>query len=142
MTHQILRRATAAVAGAAALTLGVASAASAHHCYKVDWNERAQSMLASNSTAWIPITTLGMDVMANEIGLPQCTGYVHIALEHWMDETGATTEPFIHSRATVGSGAAYQGKAPKGFAYLDEADFAILDEGLGMAVDQCYADMP
>ena len=29
---------------------------------------------------------------------------------------------------------ALQGKAPKGFAYLDE--------GLGMAVDQCYADMP
>ena len=29
---------------------------------------------------------------------------------------------------------ALQGKAPKGFAYLDE--------GLEMAVDQCYADMP
>ncbi|WP_255218306.1 hypothetical protein [Janibacter terrae] len=41
MSRTILRRTLAVTAGAAALTFGVASTASAHHCYKVDWNEKA-----------------------------------------------------------------------------------------------------
>ncbi|WP_068325865.1 hypothetical protein [Janibacter terrae] len=57
-----------------------------------------------------------------------------------MSETGTTTEPLIHSKATAGGGAAHQGKTVKPFAYLGDADFAILEEGLGMAIEQCMAD--
>ena len=33
-----------------------------------------------------------------------------------------------------------RGKTVKPFAYLEEADFVILEEGLGMAIGQCMAD--
>lgn len=140
MRHTMMRRRLGAVAGAAALTLGTATIASAHHCYKVDWNEKAYANLSQGRTAWLPLTDMGAMIIA-DMGLPECAGYASIAVDHWMAETGATSVPLIHSKATVGGGAMQQGKAPKPFAYLGEADFAILEEGLGMAVGACMEDM-
>lgn len=142
MAHHIIRRAVGVVAGAAALTLGTASIASAHHCYKVDWNAKAYENHARGNTPWTPLTDMGAMIIAEDIGLPQCAGYASVAVDHWMAETGATSVPLIHAKATVGSGAMQKGKAPKGFAYLDGSDFMILEEGLGMAIDACMADMP
>ncbi|WEV78049.1 hypothetical protein O9K63_15900 [Janibacter cremeus] len=141
MAHHFIRRSVGVIAGAAALTLGTATAASAHHCYKVDWNDKAAEQLARNSTAWVSLTDLGAMIIAEEIGIPECAGYSSVAVEHWMAETGATSVPLIHSKATVGGGAYYnKGKAPKPFGYLGEADFTALDEGLGKAIDACMAD--
>lgn len=140
MSRTILRRALAVTAGTAALTFGVASTASAHHCYKVDWNEKAYAQQSTNGSPWTPLTDLGAMIIAEDIGLPECSGYANIAVQHWMSETGTTTEPLIHSKATAGGGAAHQGKTVKPFAYLGDADFAILEEGLGMAIEQCMAD--
>lgn len=140
MTHTTIRRALGVIAGAAALTIGTATAASAHHCYKVDWNEKAYEQLSGGGTAWLPLSDLGAMIIAQDIGLPECAGYSSVAVDHWMAETGATTEPLIHSKATVGGGAMQKGKAPKPFAYLGESDFVILEEGLTMAVAECMAD--
>ena len=144
MAHHIWRRSLAVAAGTAALTLGAATAASAHHCYKVDWNPNAYANHMSGNTAWMPLSSMGAMIISapapDGAGLPQCASYASVAVDHWMAQTGATSEPLIHSKATVGSGAAYQGKTVKPFAYLQDSDFAILEEGLGMAIGQCLAD--
>ncbi len=143
MAHHIIRRSVGVIAGAAALTLGTATVASAHHCYKVDWNDKAYEQLSKGGTAWMPLTDLGAMIISEEIGQPQCAGYASIAVDHWMAETGTTKVPLLHSKATVGSGSYYKrGVAPKPFAYLEEADFMILEEGLGMAIDACMAGAP
>lgn len=140
MSHTIWRRALGVAAGTAALTLGVATTASAHHCYKVDWNAKAYEQQSTNKSPWMPLSGLGAMIIAEELGMPECSGYASVAIDHWMEETGTTTEPLIHMKATVGSGAAYQGKTVKPFNYLGEADFMILDKGLEMAIGQCMAD--
>lgn len=141
MGHHFIRRSLGVIAGAAALTIGTATAASAHHCYKVDWNDKAYEQLARGGTAWLPLTDLGAMIISEDIGMPECAGYASVAVDHWMAETGATSVPLIHSKATVGGGAYYnKGKAPKPFGYLGEADFMILEEGLGMAIEACMAD--
>ena len=141
MAHTLMRRAVATIAGTAALMLGTATVASAHHCYKVDWNDRAAEALAQNNTAWISLTDMGAMIIATDIGLPECSGYASVAVDHWMAQSGATTVPLIHSKATVGGGSFYKkGVAPKPFGYLGEADFVILEEGLGMAIGACMAD--
>lgn len=143
MSHHILRRAATTTAAAAALGLATASMASAHHCYKVDWNERAYAQLSQGGTPWMSLTTLGGMIIAEDIGMPECAGYASVAIDHWMAETGATSVPLIHSKATVGGGALHnnpQGRTPKAINFLGEADFPILDEGLGMAIAQCQAD--
>ena len=143
MAHHIARRALGAVAGAAALSLGLATAASAHHCYKVDWNEKAYANHAQGGTAWVPLSQVGAMIISQDIGMPECAGYADVAIQHWMAETGTSVEPILQSKATVGSGAYYKkGKAPKSFAYLGESDFMILEEGIGMAIDACMADLP
>ena len=143
MSHTIWRRALGVAAGTAALTLGVATTASAHHCYKVDWNERAYAQLSQGGTPWMSLTTLGSMIIAEDIGMPECAGYASVAIDHWMAETGATSVPLIHSKATVGGGALHhnpRGRTPTAINFLGEADFPILDEGLGMAIAQCQAD--
>jgi hypothetical protein len=125
------RRAGAVAATVAALGIATATTASAHHCYKVDWNDRAHEQLAKNRTAWMPLSDLGEMIIAAPVdqggyGRPDCTASADAAVTAWMAQTGTAKEPLIHSRATVGSGAAYQGKAPKGFAYLSDADFGVL----------------
>ncbi|WP_043502321.1 hypothetical protein [Georgenia sp. SUBG003] len=125
------RRAGAVAATVAALGVATATSASAHHCYKIDWNDSAREQLAKNGTAWMPLSDLGAMIVAAPIeeggyDRPDCTGSADAAVQAWMSGTGTTAEPLIHSRATVGSGAAYQGKVPKGFAYLSDADFGVL----------------
>jgi len=125
------RRAGAVAATVAALGIATATTASAHHCYKIDWNDSAREQLAKNRTAWMPLSDLGAMIIAAPLeqggyNRPDCTASADAAVAAWMAETGTTAEPLIHSKATVGSGAAYQGKAPKGFAYLSEADFGVL----------------
>jgi hypothetical protein len=125
------RRAGAVAATVAALGIATATTASAHHCYKIDWNDSAREQLAKNRTAWMPLSDLGAMIIAAPVdqfgyGRPDCAGSADAAVAAWMAQTGATQEPLIHSKATVGSGAAYQGKAPKGFAYLGDEDFMVL----------------
>ncbi len=125
------RRAGAVAATVAALGIATATTASAHHCYKIDWNDSARQQLERNNTPWMPLSDLGAMIIAAPLdqegyGLPECVGSADAAVAAWMAATSTTEEPLIHSRATVGSGAAYQGKAPKGFAYLTDEDFGIL----------------
>lgn len=118
--------------------MATASIASAHHCYKVDWNDRANAAVSSG-TAWVSLSDLAGMVISQDIGLPQCA-YVGdaVAADH-MAEVGLTEEPLIHSRATTGGGAAHQGTSVKSFAYLDDSDFVILDELLTEHVGACMA---
>ena len=125
------RRAGAVAATVAALGIATATSASAHHCYKVDWNDSAREQLMKNKTAWMPLSDLGEMIIAapaeqGGYGRPDCTGSADVAVAAWMSQTGTKAEPLIHSKATVGSGAASKGKAPKGFAYLGDEDFGVL----------------
>ncbi|PFG39991.1 hypothetical protein ATJ97_2511 [Georgenia soli] len=125
------RRAGAVAAAVAAMGIASATSASAHHCYKVDWNDSAREQLAKNRTAWMPLSDLGAMIIGAPVeqggyGRPDCAGSADVAVAAWMEQAGVSQEPLIHSKATVGSGAAYQGKAPKGFAYLSEDDFGVL----------------
>lgn len=140
MSHHILRRAATTTAAAAALGLATASMASAHHCYKVDWNAKAYSNQASNGSPWTPLSTIGAMVIAEDVGMPECASYANVAVNHWMQVTGTTVEPLIHSKATVGGGTLKSGRTPTRIAFLGESDFAILEEGIGMAIAQCQAD--
>ena len=145
MKHTILGRVLGTLAGASALALGVASTASAHHCYKLDWNDKAAEQQAGNGSPWTPLSTLGAMVIAQDVGMPECAGYSSVAIDHWMEETGTTSEPLIHLRATVGGGALHHnppGRTARSIGYLTDADFAILEEGIGLAIAQCQADPP
>jgi hypothetical protein len=58
----------------------------------------------------------------------------------YMAEMGMTQEPLIHSKATIGSGAYYKkGKTPGRIAYLEDADFAVLEAALMYHVGECLA---
>ena len=48
-----LRRTGMVAATTAAFTLAGAGIASAHHCYKVEWTEKAYAQLSANNTAWM-----------------------------------------------------------------------------------------
>ena len=48
-----------------------ASIASAHHCYKVDWNDAAYEHVSSG-TAWWTLNDLGAMIITQDLGLPQC----------------------------------------------------------------------
>ena len=56
-----------------------------------------------------------------------------------MTAKGLTEEPMIHTRATVGGGAANQGKDVPALNYLTDADFALLDSLLGPAIEDCLS---
>lgn len=132
-----VRRAGLVSAGAAAILALGATAASAHHCYKADWNDAAATQLNQNSTPWLPLSDLAELVITQDIGLAQCAGYGDQVTAAWMEATGAEQEPLIQIKATAGGGAAHQGKTVKPFLYLGDADFAVLDEALTAAIDDC-----
>ena len=138
MLKSVMRRTGAAVAGAAAISLATASIASAHHCYKVDWNDRAYAAVSSG-TAWMSLSDLAGMVISEQIGLPQCAYVGDAVAADYMAAKGMTEEPLIHSKATTGGGAAHRGKTVKPFSYLNEADFVILDEALTEHVGACLA---
>lgn len=110
-----------------------AGAASAHHCYKEEWSAAAYQNLAEKGTAWMSLSDVGTTFMVAPEDVARCGPAVDRAVAEWMAAAGLTTEPLIHSRATVGGGAMHhKGKAPKPFAYLSEDDFGTV-VGLSMA---------
>lgn len=131
------RRLGIAVAASATVGLAAATMASAHHCYKDEWQAAAYQHHAAGGTAWMPLSDLGAMIISEDIGLPQCAYVADAVVADWMAATGTTVEPLIHSKATAGGGAAHQGKTVKPFSYLGEADFALLQAGIGAGVEEC-----
>lgn len=138
-TPGLAPRATAAVALAVAMTMVGASAASAHHCYRDQWADAAYQHHLQGGTVWVPLSDLGaMFVIPPE--LQEECGYVaDEVVADFMADHGMTQEPLIHTRATVGSGAAYQGKDVRPFSYLTEEQFGTLTVDLLAAVEVCAA---
>jgi hypothetical protein len=132
--QRIIGRMIGAIAGAAALSLAVATTASAHHCYKEDWNDAAYAHVSQGGTAWLPLGDLGRMVVSEELGLPQCAYVIDGVVADYVAIKGLDAEPLIHSRATAGGGAAHQGKTVPPYEYLD---FAVLDPLLQAAVGDC-----
>lgn len=125
------------VAAAAALVLVGASAASAHHCYKDEWQAAAYAHHLAGGTPWMPLSDMGqMFLVPPE--LQEACGYVaDDAVEAFMEANGLTQEPLIHAKATVGGGAAHQGKDVKPFSYLTDADFEWLTVDLLERLEVC-----
>lgn len=136
-----LRRTGMVAATTAAFTLAGAGIASAHHCYKAEWQEVAYANLAEG-TAWMPLGDLATMVIQWQFPeTPEDCYYVgQETVDAWMEMKGLEVEPLIHSRATTGGGALYhKGKAPKPFDYLMEEDFMWLDAHLAEGLDACMA---
>lgn len=132
-------RATATVGLAVALTMVGATAASAHHCYKDDWAAAAYAHHAQGGTAWVPLSDLGAQFLIPPELQEECGYVADDVVADFMAERGLEQEPLIHSRATVGSGAAYQGKGKMPFSYLGEADFEALSVGIMTGLATCTA---
>lgn len=126
-TTPILLRAAVVAAGAGVVIAAAAGPAAAHHCYKDTWQDTARANISSG-TAWLPLSDLGAMVAVEEFGFDEeCASHADEWVQAWMAETGVTEEPLIHSKATVGGGAAHNaGKEPKPFSYLSEDDFVFL----------------
>jgi hypothetical protein len=136
-TTRATGRLLATLAATAALSIAFASTASAFHCYKEDWNDAAYAHLSQGGTPWLPLSDLGESLVAEEIGLPQCTYVVDGVVADFMTAKGLTEEPMLLTRATAGGGAAHQGKDVPPFSYLEDADFVLLDSLLGPAIEDC-----
>lgn len=129
-----------AVTGIAALS---AATASAHHCYKEEWQEAAHSALQKNSTAWVSLSDLGRMFLIPPELQEQCGHTADEAVSVFMAERGMAQEPMIHSKATTGNGAFYKkGMEPRPFNYLSEADFEDLTVTLSMLLDECAGELP
>jgi hypothetical protein len=126
-------------AAAAAFLVTSAGTASAHHCYKEQWNAAAYENHLRGNTAWMPLSDMAVEFVLAPMGLAeQCAWAADAAVEDYMAAMGMTQEPLIHSKATIGSGAYYKkGKAPGRIAYLEDADFAVLEGALMTHVEAC-----
>lgn len=136
-----LRRTGMVAATTAAFTLAGAGIASAHHCYKAEWQEVAYANV-SEGTAWITLGDLAVMVIQwqNPDAPADCYYVGQETADAWMEMKGLEVEPLIHSRATTGGGALYhKGKAPKPFEYLGEDDFMWLDGQLAARLATCMA---
>ncbi|WP_137843807.1 hypothetical protein [Microbacterium sp. 2FI] len=132
--------ATSIIAATAALVLVGGSAASAHHCYKDQWQDAAYQQHLAGGTAWLPLSDMGkMFLIPPE--LQESCGYVaDDAVAAFMAEEGMTQEPLIHAKATVGGGAVHHaGKEPKPFSYLTEDQFGWLTVDLLERLEECAA---
>lgn len=125
-------RAAGALAAGAALSLMGSTVASAHHCYKVDWQERAYENLAANGTAWMTISDLGAMFLLTPGEEATCRPVLDQAVAEWMVLEDFDREPLIHSKATIGGGAYHRaGKNPPPIGFLTDAQFGSL---MGLAV--------
>ncbi|GAA2163268.1 hypothetical protein FHX52_2000 [Humibacillus xanthopallidus] len=114
--------------------------ASAHHCYRDYWQPAAYAQHVKGHTPWVPLSDLGTMYLIGPEYAEQCGYVADDAVTAFMAERGLTQEPLIQSRATVGSGAAYQGKAPKPFSYLSDGDFAMLTMAVIDGMATCAPD--
>lgn len=136
-----LRRTGMVAATTAAFTLAGAGIASAHHCYKDDWQQAAYDRLSAGGTAWISLSDLGTMFLIGPEYAEQCGYVADDVVADWMAGTGTTQEPLIHSRATTGGGALYhKGKAPDPFQYLGDEDFMMLTMGIVEGMATCAPD--
>lgn len=138
-TAGLAPRATAAIALAVAMTMVGASAASAHHCYRDQWAGAAYQHHLQGGTAWVPLSDLGAMFLIPPELQEECGYVADDAVAELMADNGLTQEPLIHSRATVGSGAAYQGKNVRPFSYLSEEQFGALTTDLMERLQVCAA---
>ena len=112
-------------AAAAAFLVTSAGTASAHHCYKEQWNAAAYENHLRGNTAWMPLSDMTVMFMASPEE-PWCAGVVDAAVHSWVHEAGFEQEPLIHSRATIGGGAFYKkGKMPPPIDYLTDDQFGM-----------------
>lgn len=136
-TAGIGSRAAATIGLAVVLTFVGTSMASAHHCYRDDWADAAYQHHQQGGTAWVSLSDLGaMFIIPPELQ-EQCGYVADDAVAVFMAERGLTQEPMIHSRATVGSGAAYQGNGQMPFSYLSDADIEDLTLTLLAGLEEC-----
>lgn len=143
--NRTLRRVGTALAATAAFTLAGASMASAHHCYKDDWQAAAYAQQSTNQSPWMTLSDLGTAFLIGPDFAEKCGYVADVAVADWMAATDTDVEPLIHTRATVGSGAFYnKGMAPKPFSYLGDEDFGMLTMGIieGMAACDSDWEMP
>lgn len=131
-----LVRAAIATAGTGALVVAMAGPAAAHHCWR-DWQGSAHEQLAAGGTAWVTMTDFVVMGLGEE-GLPEaCLAHAGEWTAAWMESHDVEDEPLVHSRATVGGGAAHKkGKEPGHTNYLGDADFNELI-GYAMAEPDC-----
>src|SRR5690606_597523 len=113
-------------AAAAAFLVTSAGTASAHHCYKEQWNAAAYENHLRGNTAWMPLSDMAVEFVIDPALGGVCDWTADEAVQDYMEYMGMSQEPLIHSKATIGSGAYGKGKAPKGIAYLSEEDFNVL----------------
>lgn len=140
-THRSFRRAGSVVAAAAAISIAGATVASAHHCYKDVWTDAAYQHLSAGGTAWMPLSDLGTAFLIGPEYAEQCGYVADDVVADWMTATGATQEPLIHIKATIGGGAFYvKGKAPQPISYLGEQDFEMLTVGIIEGMADCAPD--
>ncbi|MCR8671079.1 hypothetical protein [Agrococcus sp. HG114] len=132
-------RATATVALAVALTMIGATAASAHHCYKDEWADAAYQHHLRGGTPWVPLSDLGAQFLIPPELQDDCGYVADEVVADFMADYGLQQEPLIHTRATVGSGAAYQGKDVRPFSYLTEEQFGVLTVSMMDALAVCAA---
>jgi hypothetical protein len=135
--HRALGLGGSIVAATAALVLVGASAASAHHCYKDEWQAAAYEHHAAGGTAWVPLSDLGAQFLIPPDLLEECGYVADDAVATWMEYAGVEQEPLIHSKAVVGSGAMQNGKEPKPFSYLMEEDFVMLTMEIEAGLAAC-----
>ena len=123
-TH--LRRTATVVGGPTAPHALAAGAASAPPCRK-EWNDAARAQVSSG-TSWMAMSDFTGFAIMNFLpgGTPACAAHADEFTASYMAAKDLATEPTVHMKATVGGGAAHQGKEVKPFSYLD---FAVL-EGL------------
>jgi hypothetical protein len=136
----ILRRTGTVTAAAAALVLAGSSMASAHHCYRDYWQPAAYEQHLKGNTPWVPLSDMGVAFLIGPDHAAACGYVADDAVAAFMAERGLTQEPLIHSRATVGSGAAYRGNEPKPFSYLSDEDFGALTVAVVEGMATCAPD--
>ncbi|MGM1028256.1 MAG: hypothetical protein ACQEWM_00115 [Actinomycetota bacterium] len=138
-TARLAPRATAAIGLAVAMTMVGAAGASAHHCYRDQWSGAAYEHHLRGGTPWVPLSDLGAMFLIPPELQDECGYVADDAVAQFMADNGMPQEPLIHSRATVGSGAAYQGKDVRPFSYLTEEQFGALTMDLMERLELCAA---
>ncbi|MDV3222636.1 hypothetical protein [Intrasporangium sp.] len=140
--HRTLRRAGTALAATAAITLAGSTMASAHHCYKAEWEQAAYDQLSSGKTAaWLALSDLGTAFLIGPEYAEQCGYVADDVVADWMEMTGTEQEPLIHMRAVIGGGAYWNaGKSPTAIKFLTDEDFGALTVGIINGMATCAPD--